>query len=186
MSHLFTSVRLGFRTWRPQDFELMLAINQDIEVMNHFPSLQDRKATRQFMDRMNLQCKNKGYCYFAVDLISTNQFIGFIGLSEQTFEADFTPCVDVGWRFAKPFWNNGYATEGAKRCLQFGFENIGLNEVYSMAPLTNVNSINVMKKIGMKVAFEFDHPKLLENEKLKRCVLYEATPLAALFIPLKS
>lgn len=49
--------------------------------------------------------------------------------------------VEIGWSLAKLFWNNGYATEEVKRCLEFGFENIELKERYSMAPLTNVNSI---------------------------------------------
>jgi hypothetical protein len=42
---------------------------------------------------MHKQIAGKGYCYFAVDVLQDNSFIGFLSRSCQTFEADFTPCA---------------------------------------------------------------------------------------------
>ena len=72
-----------------------------------------------------------------------------IGLSEQSYEAPFTPCVDIGWRLKPTFWHMGLATEGAKRCLKYGFQDIQLSKIFSVAPVINTPSIHVMKKIGM-------------------------------------
>jgi RimJ/RimL family protein N-acetyltransferase len=144
--------------------------------MEFFPALQTLAETEQFIKRMQQQCADKGYCYFAVDKLDDGAFIGFIGLSEKTFEADFTPCVDIGWRLARETWNNGYAYEGAKRCLDYGLLELGLKKIVAIAPVVNVRSEYIMKKIGMAKVGDFLHPLLLNDERLKHCVLYEAKP----------
>lgn len=150
----------------------MAAINANEEVMQFFSSAQTKEQTQQFISRMKAQFEAKGFCYFAVETLADNEFIGFIGLSEQTYQADFTPCVDIGWRLSKVHWGKGYATEGAKRVLQYGFEELKLEKVLSIAPVINTASQKVMQKIGMQKVKTFDHSLLLYNERLKKCVLY--------------
>lgn len=170
--YLFTSKRLGFRNWQPIDLNQMAALNADQEVMEFFPSTQSKKKTKEFIDRMQDLFARRKHCYFAVEKRETNQFIGFIGLGYQTFEAPFTPCVDIGWRLARKFWGNGYATEGARRCLQYAFEDLKLSEMNSIASVSNLRSTHVMEKIGMKKNMEFEHPKLIDYPHLNPCVLY--------------
>ncbi|MEZ4772620.1 MAG: GNAT family N-acetyltransferase [Bacteroidia bacterium] len=171
-NYLFTSARLGFRNWEDADLEGMARINADEKVMEFFPSVATEKETHEFITRMQAQFSEKGFCYFAVDRLEDHSFIGFIGLSEKTFEADFTPCIDIGWRLDCAEWNKGYATEGAKRCLEYAFEDLRLNNIYSIAPKVNVKSEQVMKKIGMIKLYEFAHPLLKNDERLENCVLY--------------
>lgn len=172
-NYLFTSQRLGFRCWEDEDIIPMTDINADTEVMKFFPATQGREQTVAFIQRMQTQYGEKGYCYFAVDTLHDGRFIGFIGLSFQTFEAPFTPCVDIGWRLAQSSWGNGYATEGALGCVQYGFQLPGIEEIYSMAPLVNEPSIRVMQKIGMEYISGFRHPFLDGNDRLEYCVLYK-------------
>ncbi len=122
---------------------------------------------------MKNQFSKNGFCYFAVDKLVSNEFIGFIGISEQNFDSDFTPCVDIGWRLAQKEWGNGYATEGAKRCLDFTFNDIGLKTIKSICPILNNKSEHVMKKIGMTKKKTFKHPLLEKHKELELCVLYE-------------
>ncbi len=56
---------------------------------------------------MQFTNQKRGYCYFATDELTSGKFIGFIGLMYQNYEADFTPCVDIGWRLAKKYWGKG-------------------------------------------------------------------------------
>ena len=84
--YVFKSERLGFRAWMGTDLEKLAEINADPEVMKFFPAIQSTIQTKAFMERMSLQFKEKGFCYFAVDILKTYDFIG---LSVQTFEADF-------------------------------------------------------------------------------------------------
>lgn len=175
--YLFTSERLGFRNWIESDLPKMAAINSDPEVMEYFPALQDMSQTKSFIDRMQKQYEEKSFTYFAAEILGTGEFIGFIGLSVPVFEAEFTPCVDMGWRLGKRYWNNGYATEGAKRCLEYAFQVLQLEKVVAICPEVNKPSEGVMKKIGMTKRLNFSHPLLLDNERLKSCVLYEIVNL---------
>jgi RimJ/RimL family protein N-acetyltransferase len=174
-TYLFTSSRLGFRNWLETDLDPMAELNTDVAVMEFFPSVYSREQTLDFIKRMQLHFQDKGFCYFAVDRLDTQEFIGFIGLMSKDFEADFTPCTDIGWRLKKSAWNSGFATEGARCCLEQAFNRYGMEKVYSMAPKINVKSEQVMKKTGMKKVKHFDHPALLKDDRLRECVLYELT-----------
>jgi RimJ/RimL family protein N-acetyltransferase len=103
-------------------------------------------------------------------------FIGWVGLARPRFEAHFTPCVEIGWRLAAAFWNQGYATEGAREALRFGWElsSPRLEEIVAFTVPGNVRSRRVMEKIGMRhdVGDDFDHPVLPEGHSLRRHVLY--------------
>ena len=172
MSYLFTSERLGFRTWTKNDQEALYGINSNTKVMRFFPGLLTPEESDAFLTRMQRLYDSHGYCYFATELRSSACFIGFIGLSLQDFDAPFTPFTDIGWRLAPEYWGQGLATEGAKRCLQHGFENHHLNKIHATAPVVNQPSIRVMEKIGMRKDLEFRHPKLTGYPLLETCALY--------------
>lgn len=171
--YIFTSQRLGFRNWESTDIEEMFQINADKGVMEFFPGIATKEQTIDFIERMKNQFAHKGFCYFAVDKLENGEFIGFIGLSEQTYEAEFTPCIDIGWRIKRNEWNKGFATEGAKRCLDYALNDLKIKEIYSIAPKINTKSEHIMTKIGLKKQYEFEHPLLIKDERLKICVLYK-------------
>ncbi|MEL7003061.1 MAG: GNAT family N-acetyltransferase [Bacteroidota bacterium] len=173
-SYVIKTDRLGLRNWDEQDLDAFSDLNADPTVMRYFPETLTKDQTLAAINRMQKHYENYGFCYFATDVLSTNEFIGFIGLHHQNYEAPFTPCVDIGWRLKKSAWGKGYATEGAKQCLKFGFEKIGLEEIYAIASEINTPSIRVMQKIGMEKAVEFDHPVLLNNDRLRKCLAYKA------------
>ncbi len=174
--YIFTSARLGFRNWDFADIDKMHEINSDEKVMEFFPYIQTKEQTAEFVKRMKKQFEDKGFCYFAVDKLEDNEFIGFIGLSEQTYKADFTPCIDIGWRIKSSEWNKGFASEGAKKCLDYALNDLKLEKVYSIAPKINTKSEHIMIKIGLKKQYEFEHTLLTNYETLKTCVLYKAEP----------
>ena len=169
---IFKSERLGFRNWMEADIEKMIGINADREVMKYFPAQPSKEQTIKFIERMQKQFTEKNYCYFAVDELATRSFIGFIGLSDQTYESDFSPFTDIGWRLDRSCWSMGYATEGAKACLAYADRHLDLPLIYAVSPGVNKNSIKVMEKIGMSFVKYFDHPLLRHNAHLERCVLY--------------
>ena len=147
--------------------------NSDENVMEFFPSIPTKEQTTEFIKRMKKQFEDNGFCYFAVDKLEGNEFIGFIGLSKQTYDAAFTPCIDIGWRIKSNEWNKGFATEGAKKCLDYAFNDLKIEKIYSIAPKANIKSEYIMAKIGLKKQYEFEHPLLINNDQLKTCVLYK-------------
>ena len=71
-------------------------------------------------------------------------------------------------------WGRGFATEGAKAALAFGFERLGLAEIVSFTVPGNQRSRRVMEKLGMThdPSDDFEHPLLPERHLLSRHVLY--------------
>ena len=78
MQYTIQTARLGLRNWKNTDLEAMYALNQDDAVMHFFPSKPDKKATANYIKRMQKQFDTTKYCYFATELLSTKEFIGFI------------------------------------------------------------------------------------------------------------
>jgi len=172
VKYLFETERLAFRNWTTNDFHGMHKVSSDPEVMKYFPSIKTEEETKTFIKTMRSQFEEHGYCYFPTILKSSNEVIGFIGLAYQTFEAPFNPATDIGWRLAKKHWGNGYATEGAKACLQYAFNTLDIQNIVSIASIVNEPSINVMKKIGMKHEYDFEHSLLHAHPDIKMCSLY--------------
>lgn len=171
--HVFTSPRLGFRAWESSDFEDLFLLVSDPKVMKFFPSVLSEKQAFGTLNKLKESFEKNGYTYFAVDLLNENKFIGFIGLYLQEFESAYTPCIDIGWRLLPQFWNQGFASEGAERCIQFAFEDLNISQLRAFCSLTNLPSERVMQKIGMEKIGTFMHPLLKDFKQIEECVVYE-------------
>jgi len=170
--NLIETERLGLRNWTVEDIDAMVPISADLKVMAYFPAVATEEQTRNFGKRMQAMYDLRKHCYFAVEELATGEMIGFIGLCYQDYKASFTPCVDIGWRLKTSAWGKGYATEGAKACMEYARAVLKLKEVYAVASEINTSSIKVMEKIGMTLVETFVHPRLVDDERLKNCVLY--------------
>ena len=166
--------RLLLRRWRLEDRELFAAMNADPRVMEHFPATLSRQESDARVDRIEAHFEKHGFGLWAVEIPGVAPFAGFIGVSIPGFEAHFTPCIEVGWRLALEHWNRGYATEGARAALSFGFESLQTEEIVSFTVPANLRSRRVMEKLGMTRSpnDDFDHPLLPESHPLRRHVLY--------------
>ena len=118
--------------------------------------------------------ERRGFGLWAIEVRGTAPFIGFVGLHEAVFEAPFTPAVEVGWRLARQFWGNGYATEAGRTAVAFGFDQVGLQEILSFTNVGNTGSQRVMRRIGMRrdSSGDFDHPAVPEGNPIQPHVLY--------------
>ena len=166
--------RLLLRAWSEEDILPFYNMGQDPQVMEYFPSLWSMELVRDFVERMKIQLVDKKYTLWAAEEKSSNQFIGFIGLNYPAWEASFTPCVEIGWRLASPFWGKGYATEGAKAVLDYAFNELNLDQVVSFTVPDNIRSRRVMEKLGMErdVEGDFFHPKVDPEHRFSKHVFY--------------
>jgi RimJ/RimL family protein N-acetyltransferase len=168
------TARLKLRRWVGTDDEPFAALNADPAVMEYFPHLLTRRQSDDLIDAIERGFEQRGFGLWAVEVRATGAFIGFTGLSEPSYETDFTPAVEVGWRLARAAWGKGYATEAARASLAFGFDHLDLDQIVSFTPVGNTRSRAVMERIGMRRDEEgdFDHPKLPRADPLSRHVLY--------------
>jgi hypothetical protein len=111
-------------------------------------------------DRITAHWERVGFGLWAVEVPGITPFAGFVGLAIPRSEAQFTPSVEIGWRLDATCWGRGYATEGARAALRFGFEPLGLDEIVSFTFAGNFRSRRVMEKIGVthSPSEDFDHP----------------------------
>lgn len=89
--------------------------------------------------------KKYGYGRWAAEIKETGEVIGWCGLKY----LDDIDEVDLGYRWKPMYWNKGYATEASMACLEFGFKELGPEQIVAQAYKENVASIRVMEKIGM-------------------------------------
>lgn len=166
--------RLILRPWQESDLKPFAQLNADPRVMEYFPSVLSHKESDDLARRIIAKLEEQGWGLWAASVPDVADFIGFIGLAKPSFEARFTPAVEVGWRLAFDYWGKGYATEGAQAALQYGFDHLKLDEIVSFTAVQNMRSRRIMEKISMHhdPKEDFDHPKLPKEHKLNKHVLY--------------
>ncbi len=142
--------------------------------MEFMPNRLSRAESDQLVDRIEAHFQQHGFGLYAAELLESERFVGFVGLSVPGFKAHFTPCVEIGWRLDAACWGQGLATEGARTVTRHAFQTLGIHELVSFTVPLNKRSRRVMEKIGMKhnPADDFDHPGLPEGHPLQRHVLY--------------
>ncbi len=163
--------RLILRSWRHDDLPLFAEMNRNPEVMRFFPAPLCYAESEAFYRRIQEEFESKGWGLYVVELKSCGRFIGYVGLHEIGFEADFTPGVEIGWRLDSAYHNQGYATEAAKAVLELA-KKMEFRQIYSFTAKINKPSERVMQKIGMEKTGEFGHPKLTADSPLLVHVLY--------------
>lgn len=169
--------RLILRAYQEDDREAFAALNGDPEVGAWLGGVQDRAASDAMLDRINAHIAEHGFGLWGAERKADGRLIGFVGL--QTVKAGALPvgpAIEMGWRLIPEAWGGGYATEGARAALDWGFANLDAPEIIAFTAATNVRSQAVMRRIGMVAAPErdFDHPGLAEDHPLRRHVVFAA------------
>lgn len=166
--------RLLLRVWKESDLEIFARLNADPEVMEFFPRVLSREESDALGRKLCSEVEIQGWGPWAVELKSSGEFIGVVGLQKTEFGLPFSPCVEVAWRLDKQYWGNGYATEAAIASLEYASKVLKLAQVVSFTALINTRSQAVMRKIGMYTDdYKFDHPGVPTGSQLCRHVLYK-------------
>jgi len=141
--------------------------------MRFFPKTLGRSESDAVADRCEALIAERGWGFWAAESLESGRFLGFVGLNIPRSDLPFSPCVEVAWRLARPYWGKGYATEGAAAALKVGFEQLGLDAVVSFAVVSNVRSRAVMERLGMIDTHQnFEHPDVPEPGDLREHCLY--------------
>lgn len=167
--------RLLLREWRDDDCEPFAAMSFDPAVMEYLLPFTDRAAADAWVARMRAHNEEHGFAYWAVELPPVAGFIGAVGLSRmRSVGFPFAPAVEIGWRLARTYWRQGYATEAAWAVLDDGFGRLDLEEIVAFTLPVNRRSQAVMERLGMRrnPADDFEHPRVPEGHPWRRHVLF--------------
>jgi ribosomal-protein-alanine N-acetyltransferase len=80
---------------------------------------------------------------------STGKIVGQCGLLVQ--EVDGIQELEIGYTIIPAYWNQGYATEAARKCKEFAFENNFADSIISIIHVENIRSEMVARKNGMQL-----------------------------------
>lgn len=141
--------RLLLRHFHILDVESMLPIFGDAEVMRFGDGVQTKEWVQHWlMTCLDHYYRQWGFGPYAVIELSSSKVIGYCGLF---FFADVNgrPEIEIGYRFARAKWGNGYATEAAQAIRQFAFKVLGVQRLIAMIDPENHASIRVAEKLGM-------------------------------------
>jgi len=173
-----TTPRLKLRQWKSSGLGHFAKLNADKDVMHYFPTTLSKKESNNHTEKFQFTITENDWGLLAVELISSGEFIRFVGLNNIKPELPPAPGVEIGWRLAKENWDKGYATEAGRKCLQFAFQNLELKEVMAFTTTKNTKSLAVMKRLGMKNTHEnFFHPYIDKSSSLCEHVLYSITKI---------
>ena len=169
-----TTERLLLREWQAGDRASFARLNADPRVTEHLGDELDTDESDALVDGFVARWGSDGYGVWAVERLDDSAFLGFAGLNSASFEAPFTPAVEIEWRLAHEAWGHGYATESAQAALRFGFETCEFEEIVFFTVAANKRSRAVMERMGMSrdPRDDFDHPGLPVGHRLRRHVLY--------------
>ena len=102
------------------------------------------------------QWELRGTGHWALEEKNSGRFVGRAGLHQP--ERHDWPGVEVGWALHPDFWGYGYATEAGAAAVSYGFEQLGLDKLFSCILAENNRSQAVAKRLG----FEFMEERILE------------------------
>jgi RimJ/RimL family protein N-acetyltransferase len=164
-----TTPRLVLRTFRRDDLPLYAALNADPEVVRWLGGPLTREDSDDIAAWAQELYTAEGIGLLAVERREDGAFLGMCGLHHQESYPDD---VEAGWRLARAYWGNGYATEAATAWLDLGFGPRGFDRIISITERENVRSLAVMERLGMS----FDHEgQVRDGDEVFDAVIYAIT-----------
>jgi len=148
-----TADRFVLRAFRESDVPALTALHSDPEVMRYLradgaPETRPRQAW-DYLAIMMGHWTLKGYGKWAMADRATDELIGRVGYFHPPYE---WPGLELGWTIARRLWGKGYATEAAQLALDWGFENLDVDEIISAIIPGNDASVRVAERIGERYA----------------------------------
>lgn len=139
--------RLFLRKLKDYDIDEIFNMRSDADIMRYIRKPQTERAeSLKWIKMISQFWDSEGIGFCGVVEKESKRFIGWCGL----WKLNETDEIEVGYAIQKDFWGKGYATEAAKKFLEYGFEELNLEKIVAVAFPENQASQNVMKKIGME------------------------------------
>jgi RimJ/RimL family protein N-acetyltransferase len=134
-----------------EHLEWEVELDSDPEVMRY---LSGRASTREEIEagharRLAVAEKMDGLGFW-VGLVD-DEFVGCWTLQpahgpDQPNDPDV---ADLGYRLLRRHWRRGLASEGARKLVRYGFDDVGLDRIIAQTMTVNVGSRTVMERIGL-------------------------------------
>jgi RimJ/RimL family protein N-acetyltransferase len=94
----------------------------------------------------------RGFGMWGVFEKESGDLVGRVGF----WQPEGWPDFELGWTLGRRWWGKGYASEAARRCLDYGFEEMQRERIISLIDPLNVSSIRVAERLGQTIEGEWE------------------------------
>ncbi len=137
--------RLWLRAFTPDDLDAYFRMTSDPVTMQYMKARQEtREDAQRSLDFVEDHWQRLGYGLWAAEEKASGDLVGRIGL----LQPPGWPGLEVGWLVARERWGEGFATEGARTSLEWGFATLEVDRILSLIAPDNRASIRVAEKLG--------------------------------------
>jgi len=147
--------RLFLREFIPGDLVALARVLCDRDAMRFYPMIFDEAAAKQWIARNQQRYLKHGQGLWAMDLKSTGEMIGDCGITLQDVDGD--SLLEIGYHLRRDMWGQGFATEAARACRDYGFTQLRAEFLVSLVRPENLPSCRVAERNGMTVWKETTH-----------------------------
>lgn len=144
---ILETARLQLREMTLADKSALAAILQDELVMYAYNGAFNQAETDAWMEKQLLRYREYRFGLWAVSLKGNDEMIGQCGITMQAYKTEQVP--EIGYLLAHKYWHQGYATEAAIACREYGFHTLHFPTLYSIIRDTNTASQAVALRNGM-------------------------------------
>ncbi|MCF7823464.1 MAG: GNAT family N-acetyltransferase [Candidatus Marinimicrobia bacterium] len=148
--------RMILREFIEADVDNLVDLDSDPKVMLYInggkPTPRQDVVERVMPHILKYYKNNDGLGIWAAMNKLDGQFMGWFLLRPNW--ADETE-TELGYRFKRQYWDQGYASEGSRALIHKGFMHLKVNVIMATADPANVASRRVMEKIGLKFEKEY-------------------------------
>lgn len=156
--------RVILRRWAPGDIESWLEHINTPEVTAHLGGIRTPEEVAEKFEKMDRSWEENGFSFLMMTLRDSAVFLGTCGIAR--IESDSAPvelqgAIQIGWQLRADYWGQGYTVEAARAVMDFGFDRVAADAIYSQTSQVNRASWRVMEKLGMRRRpdLDYDDPK---------------------------
>lgn len=154
------SEHVFLRPYTQADFAALHKIVSDKETMYAWGQGFSKKQSQEWLDKQLAHYQQYSFGIWAIIEKQSGAIIGNAGLNyeqicleplenkAQKTKGESKKIVEIGYLLHRDFWGQGYGSEVARMCVKYGFETLGLEEVYCLIKEDNLSSIKVAQKLG--------------------------------------
>lgn len=164
------SERVFLRPYTQADFAALHKIVSDKQTMVAWGQGFGKKESEEWLEKQLAHYQQYGFGIWAIVEKQSGKIIGNAGLNhtEISLKGKTQKIVEIGYLLHRDFWGKGYGSEVARMCAKYGFETLGLEEVYCLIKEDNLSSLKVAKKLSMQKVGEY--PKPYKGKKINHLV----------------
>jgi RimJ/RimL family protein N-acetyltransferase len=147
MTPFIETDRLVLRQFVLDDAAAVFRIQSDPEVMRYTgepPAANIDEIRQMLAERPIADYARFGFGRWACILKSNGELIGGVGLKYLPELGE----VDLGYRLRRDYWGQGFATEAARACVEYGFSKLTLPKIVGLVEPENIASARVLEKAG--------------------------------------